>query len=78
MSNETFSVIFKHRVTEPLEQKLTYVLFIFFDNLFLDEFLNFPLIFVLLKLTCLVTLFDQASGFQKLAKMDHHILDIFN
>ena len=36
------------------------------------QFWQFTPIFVLLKLTCLVTLIDlQASGFQKLAKMDN-------
>ena len=36
------------------------------------EFWHFPPIFVLLKLTCLVTLFDRnLQVFQKLAKMDH-------
>ena len=48
--------------------------FTLFENhpkccIWIFEFWHFPPIFVLLKLTCLVTLFD--SGFQKLAKMDH-------
>ena len=36
------------------------------------EFWHFPPIFVLLKLTCLVTLFDRKlKVFEKLAEMDH-------
>ena len=68
---ETFLVVLNHHELQCEIDTLTV-----FENppkcrIRISQLWHFPLIFVLLKLTCLVTLTGQASGFQKLAKIGH-------